>query len=62
VVAKIRERLVMNNKGHKEMIWRCSISRKLNKVDGKEKYRVEVSNRSIALEDFDAEEDINIAL
>jgi hypothetical protein len=43
VVAKIRER------SHK----------KLNEVEGKEKYGVEVSNRFAALEDFDAEVEIN---
>jgi hypothetical protein len=31
----------------------------LNKVEGKEKYRIEVSNRFAALEDSDAEVDIN---
>jgi hypothetical protein len=34
----------------------------LNKVAGKEKYCVKVSNRSAALEDLDAEVDISIAL
>jgi hypothetical protein len=33
--------------------------KKLNEVEGKEKYRVEVSNRFAALEDFDAEVEIN---
>jgi hypothetical protein len=35
--------------------------KKLNKVEGKEKYSVEVSNRFAALEDLDAEEDTNSA-
>jgi hypothetical protein len=34
---------------------------KLNEVDGKEKYRIEVSNRFAALEDLDAEMEINSA-
>jgi hypothetical protein len=34
---------------------------KLNEVDGKEKYRIEVSNRFAALEDLDAEVEINSA-
>jgi hypothetical protein len=34
---------------------------KLNKVEGKEKYRIEVSNRFAALEDLDAEVEINSA-
>jgi hypothetical protein len=35
------------------------ILKKLNKVEGKEQYRVEVSNRFAALEDFYAEMNIN---
>jgi hypothetical protein len=35
--------------------------KKLNEVAGKEKYRVEFSNQSAALEDLDAEVDINSA-
>jgi hypothetical protein len=34
--------------------------KKLNEVQGKEKYRFEVSNRFSALEDLDAEVEINI--
>jgi hypothetical protein len=33
--------------------------KKLNKVEGKEKYYVEVSNRFAALEDLDTEVEIN---
>jgi hypothetical protein len=35
-----------------------SISKKLNEGDGKEQYRVEISNRFVALENLDAEVDI----
>jgi phosphomevalonate kinase len=35
--------------------------KKLNKVEGKEQFRVEVSNRFAALEDLDAEVEINSA-
>jgi hypothetical protein len=35
--------------------------KKLNKVDGKEQFRVEVSNRFAALEDLDTEVEINSA-
>jgi hypothetical protein len=35
--------------------------KKLNEVEGKEQFRVEVSNRFAALEDLDAEVDINSA-
>jgi hypothetical protein len=34
--------------------------KKLNEVEGKEKYHVEISNRFAALEDLDAEVEINI--
>jgi hypothetical protein len=36
--------------------------KKLNEVEGKEKYHVEVSNRFAALEDLDAEVEINTIL
>jgi hypothetical protein len=35
--------------------------KKLNEVEGKEQYRVEVSNRFVALEDLDTEVEINSA-
>jgi hypothetical protein len=35
--------------------------KKLNEVEGKEQFRVEVSNRFAALEDLDAEVEINSA-
>jgi hypothetical protein len=40
------------------LIWRCS---ELNDVESKEQFRVEVSNRFAALEDLDAEVEINSA-
>jgi hypothetical protein len=59
VVAKIRERIAVNKQGsHKFQMERFSL-KKLNDVEGKEKYRVEVSNRFAALEDLDAEVEIN---
>jgi hypothetical protein len=60
VVAKFRERLAVNKKSN---IFRMErfILKKLNEVEGKEQYRVEVSNRFAALEDLDAEVEINSA-
>jgi hypothetical protein len=59
VVAKIRERLAVNKQGsHKFQMERFDLM-KLNEVEGEEKYRVEVSNRFAALEDLDAEVEIN---
>jgi hypothetical protein len=62
VVAKVRERLTMNkqisHRFHTEMF----NLKKLNEVDGKKKYHVEVSNRFAALEDLDTEVEINSPL
>jgi hypothetical protein len=59
VVAKIRERIAVNKQGsHKFHMERFNL-KKLNDLEGKEKYRVEVSNRFAALEDLDAEVEIN---
>jgi hypothetical protein len=59
VVAKIRERLAVNKQGaHKFQMERFNL-KTLNEVEGKEKYRVETSNRFAALEDLDTEVEIN---
>jgi hypothetical protein len=59
VVAKIGERIAVNKQGsHKFHMERFNL-KKLNDVEGQEKYRVEVSNRFAALEDLDAEVEIN---
>jgi hypothetical protein len=58
-VAKIREILAVNKQeSHKFHVERFNL-KKSNKVEGKEKYDVEVSNRFAALEDLDAEVEIN---
>jgi hypothetical protein len=58
-VAKIRERTAVNKQGsHKFHMERFNL-KKLNEIEGKEKYRVEVSNRFVALDDLDAEVEIN---
>jgi hypothetical protein len=59
VVAKIEERLAVNKQGsHKFHMERFNL-KMLSKLEGKEKYRVEVSNRFAALEDLDAGVEIN---
>jgi hypothetical protein len=59
VVAQFRERLAVNKqRSHKFHMERFNL-KKLNEVEDKEKYRVEVSNRIAALEDLDAEVEIN---
>jgi hypothetical protein len=61
VVAKVRERLAVNKQGSQRFDMERFNLKKLNEVEGKEKFRVEVSNRFASLEDLDAEVEINIA-
>jgi hypothetical protein len=59
LVEEIRERLAVNKQGsHKFHVERFNL-KKLNEVEFKEKYHVEVSSRCAALEDLDAEVEIN---
>jgi hypothetical protein len=61
VAVKVRERLaVTKQRSHRFDTERFNL-KKLNKVEGKERYRIEVSNRFAALEDLDAEMEINSA-
>jgi hypothetical protein len=48
------------NKLHRFQMKRFNLKR-LNEVEGKEQYCIEISNRFAALENLDAEVDINIA-
>jgi hypothetical protein len=59
VVANVKERLALNKeRSHRFHIERFSL-KKLNEVEGNDDYSVEVSNRSAALEDLEAEVEIN---
>jgi hypothetical protein len=61
VVAKIRERLAVSKQTtHRVHMERFNL-KKLNEVEGKEQYRVEISNRFAALENLDTEVDVNKA-
>jgi hypothetical protein len=61
VVAKVWERLAVNKqRSHRFHMERFNL-KKLNEVGGKEQYQVEVSNRFAALEDLDAEVEIDSA-
>jgi hypothetical protein len=61
VVAKLRDRLVVNKqRSHRFQKEECNLQ-KLNKPEGKKQYRVEVSNTFAALEDTDTQVDINNA-
>jgi hypothetical protein len=60
-VAEVKERLAVNKQRlHRFHMGRFSL-KKLSEAEGKEHYLVEVSNRFAALEDLDAEVDINRA-
>jgi hypothetical protein len=61
VAAKVRGRLaVYKQRSHNFHLKRFNL-KKLSDVEGKEQFRVEVSNRFAALEDLDAELEINSA-
>jgi hypothetical protein len=61
MVDKVRERLTVNKQRYRGFNTAMFNLKKLNAAEGKEKYRVEVSNRFAALEDLDAEVEINSA-
>jgi hypothetical protein len=57
-VAKVWEKLAVNKqRSHRFHMERFNL-KKLNEIEGKEKYCAEVSNRFAALKDLDAEVDI----
>jgi hypothetical protein len=58
-VAKVRERLAVNKQRSQRFHMERFNLKKLNEVEGKEQLRVEVSNRLAALEDLNAEVEIN---
>jgi hypothetical protein len=59
VVAKITERIAVNKQGLPKFNMERFNLKKLKKVEDKEKYHVEASNRFSALEQLDAEVEIN---
>jgi hypothetical protein len=58
-MAKVRERLAVNKQRSQRFDMEKFNLKKLNEVEGKEQFRVEVSNRFAALEDLDPEVEIN---
>jgi endonuclease/exonuclease/phosphatase family metal-dependent hydrolase len=58
VVAKVKERLAVNKQSSQGIHMERFKLKKINKVEGKEKYPVEDSNRFAALEDLDTDVDI----
>jgi hypothetical protein len=61
VVAKVRERLAVNKQRSHRFHMQWFNLKKLNDVEGKEQFRVEVPKRFAALEDLDTEMEINSA-
>jgi hypothetical protein len=58
-VAKVRKRLAVSKQTlHRFHMYRFNL-KKLNEGEGKERYPVEISNRFAALENLDADVDIN---
>jgi hypothetical protein len=55
VVVKVRERLAVNKQRSQRFHMEWLNLKKLNNVEGKEQFRVEVSNRFAASEDLDAD-------
>jgi hypothetical protein len=53
--AKVKERLAVNKQRSQKFDMERFNLKKLNDVEGKEQFRVEVSDRAAALEDLDAE-------
>jgi hypothetical protein len=61
VVAKIGERLALSKQTMHGVHTQRFNLKKLNELEGKEEYRVEISNRFAVLEDLDPKVDINRA-
>jgi hypothetical protein len=61
VVAKVRERLAVNKQRSQRFDMERFNLKKLNDVECKEQFGLEVSNRFEALEDLDTEVEINSA-
>jgi hypothetical protein len=61
VVAKVRERLAVNKQRSQRFYMERFNLKKLNDIEDKEQFRVEVSNRFVALEGLDTEVEISSA-
>jgi hypothetical protein len=61
LVAKVRERLAVNKQRSHSLHTERFNLKKLNYVEGKEQFRVEVSNRFATLDDLDTQVEINSA-
>jgi hypothetical protein len=61
VVAKVKERLAVSKRAEQKFYMERFNLKKLGMVEGKEQYRVEISNRFAALENLDDDVDIDRA-
>jgi len=61
VVAKVRERLALNKQPAQNFEGERFNLRKLNELEVREKYQIEITNRFAALENLDNDRDINRA-
>ena len=59
VVAKLRERLAVNKKATQKFEGERFNLRKLNELEVKEQYKIEITDRFAALENLDVDEDLN---
>jgi hypothetical protein len=59
VVPKVRERLAVSKQTTHRFHVERFILKKFNEVEGKEQYRLEISNRFAALEHLETEADMN---
>jgi len=57
----LRERLAVNKKAAQKFEGEKLNLRKLNELEVKEKYQIEITNRFAALENLDVDEDVNTA-
>jgi hypothetical protein len=60
VLAKVRERLALIKQRSQIHMDRFNL-KKLNEIEGKEQFRVQLSNLFAALEEFDTEVELNTA-
>jgi hypothetical protein len=59
VVAKVRERLAVRRQAAQKLDGERFNLRKLNKLEVKEKFQMEITNRFAALENLNVDEDVN---
>ena len=57
----MRERLAVNIKAAQKFEGERFNLRKLNELEVKERYQIEITNRFAALENLDVDEDVNMA-